>query len=283
MTGAFDPLADRAAEAAPSIASGGYDPLAMVAAGKSLPAANEPSASPPSSSAPAWEQDWLKHGDPVDQFVQGAFDQAITSTVGAIAGGLKGLWDIAAGRKEGAPGDVEQIEQSNAFKPETTAQRWGATAAASNWNPLNWPGVVVGKAGELLGAGAEKLGAPPIVSTLAQVAPAAVVSVAGLRSAGIKPGEGYVPEIERVTPEGTASQAAPSSGGAAPRAPAPDGPPIEGGLPKEAQAERDAILKRVGITQARNSATEGDAKAAATDYQISKTDEPAGQEVSAQF
>lgn len=286
MSGAFDPLADRAAQAAPTGASSGYDPLALVAAGKALPAAND--SAPTVSSAPQWEQDWAAHGNPVNQFVQGAFDRAITSTGGAIAGGLKGLWDLAAGRPSSeAATDVGNIERESTYAPDTTAQRAGAEAASSNWNPLNWPGVVIGKTGELLGEGAERLGAPPIVSTLAQVAPAAAVSALGLRAAGIEPGEGYVPEAERVAPATTAAPAAAqpelSASGATPSEPAPDGPPIEGGLPKDAQATRQAILQRVGIGQARKSAVEGDAQAAATDYQATRFDEPAGRAMTAQF
>ncbi len=283
MSGAFDPLADRAAQAAPAAVSGAYDPLALVAAGKALPAANEPSVAPANSSAPSWEQDWIEHGDPVNQFVQGAFDQAITSAAAPVAAGLKGLWDLAAGRGgAAAASDVQGTERRLAYQPQTGAQRAGSAAASSAWNPLNWPGVAAGKLGQWMGHGAEAAGAAPIVSTLAQVAPAAALSALGLKGAGIGPGEGYVPEVERVATEAP-PQAAPGAAGAPPSAPAPDGPPVEGGLPKEAQAERQAILERVGITQARKSALEGDAKAAATDYQVNRTDEPAGREASAQF
>ncbi|HKS75978.1 MAG TPA: hypothetical protein VJQ82_22385, partial [Terriglobales bacterium] len=275
MSGAYDPLAQRAAETDSQPANANtYDPLALVAAGKPLPAAND---STPASSTPKWESDWLAHGNPVNQFVQGAFDQGIKSTAGAIAGGLKGLWDIATGRSSAAPSDVEQLEQHTAYQPQTPAQEAGAAVASSNWNPLNWPGVALSKTVQFLGNTAERLGAPPLVSTALDVAPSAIASYYGLKGAGIKPGEGYVPEVERVTPEEVSAPVENVS------TPEPEGPPVDGGLPKEAQAERAAILKRVGITQARKSAVEGDAKAAATDYQVNKTDEPAGREASAQF
>ncbi len=271
----YDPLAALAAQpSAPQQAPAAYDPLAALANGKPLPAANEPSAAPSQS----WEQNWLQHGNPVDQFVQGAFDQGITSTAGAIKGGLHGLWDIFTGRKAAAPGDVEQAEQAATYKPQTGAQRAGAEAASSGWNPVNWPGVAISKTGEFLGDTAEKLGAPPWLSTALDVAPAAAASYAGLKAGGIEPGGGYVPEVERVAPE-----AAPEASGAVQPKPATDGPPVEGGLPKSAQAEREAILQRVGIGQARKSAIEGDAKAAATDYQTTRFDEPAGQALAAQF
>lgn len=62
-----------------------------------------------------------------------------------------------------------------------------------------------------------------------------------------------------------------------------DTEPVEGGLPKAAADERAGILKRVGIENARESALQGDAKAAATDWQLSRFDEPAGVEAKAQF
>lgn len=282
----YDPLAAKAAQHQPP--SSGYDPLALVAAGKSLPAANVPSANPTSSPAPMWEQDWVKHGNPVDQFVQGAFDRAITSAGGAIGGGLKGLWDIAMGRKEAAPADVEQAEQAATYQPQTTAQRMGAEVASSNWNPLNWAGVAISKSGQFLGDTAERLGAPPWLSTALDVAPAAAVSVAGLKAAGIGPGEGYVPEVERIAPESsdTQSVSAAATGGRGALSqgvPEPDSAPVEGGLPKDYQAERQAILQRVGLPQARESAIEGNAKDAAVDFQMTKYDQQAGRAAAAQF
>lgn len=62
-----------------------------------------------------------------------------------------------------------------------------------------------------------------------------------------------------------------------------DTEPVEGGLPASAGNDRAAVLKRVGLENARESAIKGDAKAAATDWQLSKFDEPAGVEAKAQF
>ena len=52
---------------------------------------------------------------------------------------------------------------------------------------------------------------------------------------------------------------------------------------KSAATEREAILNRVGIQNARNSALEANKKDAATDFQLSKTDTPAGHSATAQF
>lgn len=62
-----------------------------------------------------------------------------------------------------------------------------------------------------------------------------------------------------------------------------DTPPVEGGIPAEISPQRAAILQRVGLGNARNSALEGNAQNAATDFQLSKFDEPAGVAAKAQF
>jgi hypothetical protein len=62
-----------------------------------------------------------------------------------------------------------------------------------------------------------------------------------------------------------------------------DSQPIEGGLPPEMSTDRAKVLQRVGVDNARNSALTGNAKDAATDYQLSKFDEPAGVAAKAQF
>ena len=66
------------------------------------------------------------------------------------------------------------------------------------------------------------------------------------------------------------------------KAPAAVAPALEGAVP-EAATERAGILQRVGIENARNSALTQDAKGGATDFQLSKFDEPAGQAAKAQF
>jgi hypothetical protein len=62
-----------------------------------------------------------------------------------------------------------------------------------------------------------------------------------------------------------------------------DSPPVDGGLSPELVKDRAAVLSRVGIENARNSALAGDAKSAATDFQLSKFDEPAGVAAKSQF
>ncbi len=67
------------------------------------------------------------------------------------------------------------------------------------------------------------------------------------------------------------------------KTPPVDSPPVEGGLPDAAYSERASILHRVGLEKARESALRGDVKAASTDFQMKKFDEPAGQAAHAQF
>jgi hypothetical protein len=62
-----------------------------------------------------------------------------------------------------------------------------------------------------------------------------------------------------------------------------DTEPVEGGLPQTVSTPRAEILKRVGLENARESALTGNAKAAGTDFQMSKFDEPAGVQAKAQF
>lgn len=62
-----------------------------------------------------------------------------------------------------------------------------------------------------------------------------------------------------------------------------DSEPVAGGLPPDAQASRAAILRRVGLEKARDSALQGDAMRAATDAQMTRFDEPAGVAAKQQF
>lgn len=67
------------------------------------------------------------------------------------------------------------------------------------------------------------------------------------------------------------------------KAPQFDTAPVEGGLPDAAQTQRAQVLQRIGLEKARTSAIAGNAKDAATDFQMGRFDEPAGVEAKAQF
>lgn len=228
--------------------------------------------------------------NPVNDWVSGFFNRSVTGPVGAAAGGVRGLWDLALGRgADQATADIGATQQavSSFGTPQSEAGRMGAAAAESSWNPLNWPGVALSWAGKQLGGLSESMGGSPIVSAALETAPTAAAmltpAVRGAIKADWKP---YRVAAEEAPPSGSSQSisAAAADGGAVPMGgPEPLGPPVEGGLGKSAASARADTLSRVGIQNARESALSGDAKSAAVDYQMSKYDQPAGRAAAAQF
>ena len=216
--------------------------------------------------------------NPISGFIEGYSRQAIGNAVGATAGGLRALWDLARGGTiEQAQGALSGTQRavSGFTAPENPSQSAGAATASSNWNPLNWPGVALNWSGKKLEQGAEMLGLDPhvhpVVAGLIESAPAVAATLYAARGL-LKSAKPYEVEAE--------STAAPTQAGVPPE---PDSPPIEGGMPEAVQAQRRAILDRVGIAEKRKSAVAGNAQDAATDYQSTKFDEPAGRAMAAQF
>ncbi len=345
-------------------------------------------------------------------FIKGYAGEVIGGTAGAVEGGLQGLWDLANGRGINRAAQDVRADEASAQKfwasPTTPAGKAGSAVAQSPYNPINWPSVVLSKGGELLGHTAEKLGAPPLLSTALQVAPAAGAFALGLKGTvdepyevpaeqagrepltlyrGERPGattghmnagaiwttpsreaaedyaanqlgpegkpgtagpvhtyhvtlnnpyqltedklpefakfyapgeaenEGYIDfegdmgdrpgliglsktAVENLRKGGYDSVVAHAEAFRPPgeppsvillkspeemTQPTADMPPAEGNLPPEVQAQRKAILNSVGIENARKSAIEGDAKGAASEYQATKFDEPAGRHMAEQF
>lgn len=108
----------------------------------------------------------------------------------------------------------------------------------------------------------------------------------------LAPTEGRAPPPRAISPEPTAPLTASGTSRPAPFEPQDipgkpgvkiDTEPVEGGLPEVATTPRADILKRVGLENARDSALKGDAKSAATDFQMTRFDEPAGVQAKAQF
>jgi hypothetical protein len=149
------------------------------------------------------------------------------------------------------------------------------------------------------GTGTTALG--PIISGIGQVAAGAkpFMGEVSTQLPTSRSAPGWGAEVEAPAPKTTAAPTATAptlSTSEAPRAApfepvdipgkpgvAVDTEPVEGGLPKSAGNARADILKRVGVENARESALQGDAKAAATDWQLSRFDEPAGVAAKAQF
>ena len=149
--------------------------------------------------------------NPINDFVAGAFRRGVSSVAGAVAGGLHGLYDIAMRRPVSqAASDVASTESALTSKPTDAAQAAGAQALQSNFDPLNWPGLALGKGGQYLGDTAERLGAPPSVSTALDVLPTAAAMLDPLAGAPLSRAAGagvralvhapYDVAAERVTP-----------------------------------------------------------------------------------
>lgn len=200
---------------------------------------------------------------------------------GAIAGGYKGLWDIASGKGLAkASQDTQSTEQDvsdamGANKPMSEDEKAGISTAQSNWDPLNWPGIAAGWVGHKLGGGAEALGAPPIVSEALDIAPTAALSLLPLM--------GKTEEAEVAGAKSNSDNPPPPPGGAKAGSTAQPSTEAAATVDDATSDERKTILQSVGIKNARASALSGNKMDAATDYQISKYDQPAGQNAAAQF
>lgn len=193
---------------------------------------------------------------------------AIESVIGDLATGKAPDMDKAAGVVE----DVRNrfLAGDTATTPREIEQQ---QILQSPKNPINWPSELGAKAGELEG----KLGGGPALQTGVDVAANLGSTLLGVKALGAGASALRAPATE------ASSAAAPA---AIPRGAPPanfDSVPVEGGVPNAVQTARAQVLQRIGLDKARNSAIEGDAKSAATDFQLTKFDEPAGVEAKAQF
>lgn len=270
----------------------------------------------------------------------------LTGIGSTIIGGWRGLSEIARGGSlADAANAVREETEKRTYQPESAGGKAGAEALASDYNPLNWPGMLAKKAGEK----AQDLGASPGVATAIETGlnaapllfarggkgaakPAAVPELAA-RAGGEavnldiptylrkQQGAGTLADVGKPVPESppaaplqpVARLAPDQAAGAAetPRGartapgervstvpPEPidagvklpdlakvaDEEPVAGGLPKTAHPERQSLLQRIGLQNARNSAIEGDAQKGAVDFQLAKfTEEPIGKAAADQF
>lgn len=222
-----------------------------------------------------------------------AADRLIGGAVRGVVGGYRGLKALITGQgTDTAAQAVTNATNDQLEAPKGTAAEATSKAIASKYNPLNY----VDEAGQWLADHSADAGAPPLLSTAIRIAPDAIASVFGLRRGMAKTSTSEAPE-----PPPSSSSSGLSASGAS-RAPSfepvdipgkpgipVDTEPVEGGVgtisktPNAAVQERAAILSRVGIEDARRSALEGNAKDAATDFQLAKFDEPAGVAAKAQF
>jgi hypothetical protein len=283
-----------------------FDPDAYLTEGSSASTAFDPDAyltqpaqsvsSPKQTTAPRSNPGTGYIGEPNLARDPNAIDIAVDRVVGGavrgVVGGYKGLTALVTGKGSDAAADAVSKVTDDQLKPASGAGQATSDAISSKYNPLNY----VDEAGQWLGDRAAEAGAPPLLSTALRVAPDAAASVFGLRRGATAESES-TPNPPSATPNPS-----PLSASGSARAPSfepadipgkpgvpVDTEPVDGGVgsvskaPNPAVQERAAILSRVGIEDARHSALEGNAKDAATDFQMSKFDEPAGVAAKAQF
>jgi hypothetical protein len=238
----------------------------------------------------------------------------LTGLGAQIVGGWRGLATLATGgTMDDAANDTRQYVGDHTYQPDAgTTGAKAVQAFGSDYNPLTWIPKAANFAGEKT---AEVTGSPAIgaavntginavplilgaksafntpVKGLVTVAPASEAEMANASAAsGIRPiANNPSPSFE--APQGAAQaatqsastgaqhqQGVPMQNGSAPifEEPLPTGAQT---LPAEVQAQRAKILSDIGIQNARQSAIVGDAKGASTDYQTSKLDTPAGNQM----
>lgn len=221
----------------------------------------------------------------------------------SIIGGWRGLSELVQGNGPQAAADaVNEENAKRTYQPDEgggTAK--GIEVYQSGYNPLNWPGMIAGKAGDLTMSGTGS----PGLATGVETGLNAAAMLLGARKAPSSFPRG-VPVAAEASPELTASGAArvlPTEAAVAPKEPlsatvadAHRGgywePPDSSNAPVfhehspvaepaskltlDEQAKRQAILERVGVSETRASALEGDAQAASNEYQESKLNSPNG-------
>ncbi len=183
---------------------------------------------------------------------------------------------------------VDNFKKANpAYQPESEAGKAVTEAAGSNFNPMNWPGLATYWAGRGVTKALDVAGVPSQYSTAIGPGVTAAADI-GIGAYGATKALGLG---ERAPAIAAAERVEPTMGPKPSFEPEPiqgtklsvDTEPVEGGVPESAMQSRAQILHRVGITQARQSALSGNAMDAATDFQLSRFDEPAGAAAKAQF
>lgn len=220
-----------------------------------------------------------------------------TGTVGALGGGLNFLGTLAAsgGNIDAAKAVQEETEDKLTYEPRTDSGKalsygvgqliglpqrgvdWLADRAAEGPTQEQLKTL---RAIDPIGVALGKYSPSPLLATALHTAPSALISARALGGILNKPRVTASPSDPM--PAEPAASPEPMAGNLAKDIPI-DSQPIEGGLPKELVNDRAAILRRVGVDTARTSALEGNEKAAATDFQLSKFDEPAGDVAKSQF
>lgn len=222
----------------------------------------------------------------------------------SIISGWRGLSELVQGNGLDSAADAIREEQANrTYQPEEgTGTTKGLEAYQSGFNPLNWPGMAAHKAGDLtmsitnspglatgvetglnaagmlIGAKAPRVFPRGMPTTLAEAGTAARETAPELTATGAPrtlPAEAAAAPKEPIsatvadTHRGGYWEPSESSNAPVFQEHAPVAEPASK-LSANEQLKRQAILERVGVTETRNSAIEGDAQAASNEYQESR-------------
>jgi hypothetical protein len=235
------------------------------------------------------------------------FAKLATGAAANVYGGFKGAGMLATGSSlDDAVNAIHAAQNDYTYEPKTQE---GKDVAAILSKPGQWIGAAAGKIGEAVQeAGSpehpfylegQEVTVPSSVraglATAADVGTQFAGPVAAMRALGRVLPKG-VPSGGPPVPEGAAGLVQPSEGAAGAAAAKPVAPvfeqpaePIPGAQPATPPAAaadvaaRKAVLNRIGLPQARESAVNADAGAASTDFQQAKLDSPDGKAMQAQL
>lgn len=187
----------------------------------------------------------------------------LTGLGSTIIGGAHGLWDVLAGKgSRQAAADVTNEVESRTYQPDSKVAQNMTAAQASNYNPANWPGLLIKQGGESTFQATKS----PAAATAVEAAGNLGLMLWGLKN-GNKPME--TGHWNSPAEAAAAEPAAATSAGkpfaeetkAAPQAEAPTSP---------AALDRARTLQKVGLDQVRTSALTNDGPSAMAEFQTSK-------------
>lgn len=225
---------------------------------------------------------------PVVPVAKGAGETALSMVSGIgsnIIGGWRGLAELArGGSMEDAANAVHAEVENRTYHPQSEEGKLGSKVMGSPYNPLNWWEMGADFAGAKTAQGLTAVGANPEVAAgtgsavktgivaapllLLKGGKAAAAGASAADATATAGAEGAVkPRIKLKVQEPAAIEFAEAM------------PVSERGvrLPATELRRRAEVLDRVGVQRARASATEGNALAAADDFQQSKVNNPGGE------
>lgn len=169
----------------------------------------------------------------------------------------------------------KQVESALTYEPDTQKSP-EAQAFHEKYGQGGW-GSGLPKLAESAGTAVNNATGSPLAATAADM----VVNAAPGLLAGARFADAPASIVPAATTDDSLSAA--RTQGAAVQHEQYDSPPIAGGVDKATIPDRQAVLQRIGLDRARNSAIEGNALNAGSDANVAKFDEPAGQAAKAQF